>query len=96
MTPEIGLTKALSAIEPMADRNPIILIDGRAGSGKTFSREQLANADSNCRDTVSNARTIDVHIRRLRAKLPGYEDIVRTVRGTGYRYDKHPDVLVES
>jgi len=67
-----------------------------ANPGKTFSREQLANAESNCRDTVSNARTIDVHIRRLRAKLPGYEDIVRTVRGTGYRYDKHPDVLVES
>jgi DNA-binding response OmpR family regulator len=66
-----------------------------ANPGRTFSRDDLANADSNCRDKVSNARTIDVHIRRLRAKLPGYEDIVRTVRGTGYRFDKHPE-LVES
>lgn len=67
-----------------------------ANPGKTYSREDLANAESDCRDKVSNARTIDVHIRRLRAKLPGYEDIVRTVRGVGYRYDKHPDVLIES
>ena len=43
MTPEIGLTKALSAIEPMADRNPIILIDGRAGSGKTEFAKDLQN-----------------------------------------------------
>lgn len=40
-------------------------------------------------------RTIDVHVRRLRAKIEGYEDIVRTVRGEGYRFDKHPDVLIE-
>ena len=67
-----------------------------ANPGITYSRDDLANAESNCRDKVSNARTIDVHIRRLRAKLPGYEDIVRTVRGVGYRFDKHPDVLIES
>ena len=40
-------------------------------------------------------RTIDVHVRRLRAKIEGYEGIVRTVRGEGYRFDKHPDVLIE-
>jgi Response regulators consisting of a CheY-like receiver domain and a winged-helix DNA-binding domain len=67
-----------------------------ANPGVTYSRDDLANAESDCRDKVSNARTIDVHIRRLRAKLPGYEDIVRTVRGVGYRFDKHPDVLIES
>jgi DNA-binding response OmpR family regulator len=31
----------------------------------------------------------------LRAKIAGYEDIVRTARGSGYRFDKHPDVLIE-
>ena len=41
MSLEIGLTKALSAIEPMADRNPIILIDGRAGSGKSEFAKKL-------------------------------------------------------
>ncbi|MEI7419460.1 MAG: winged helix-turn-helix domain-containing protein [Actinomycetes bacterium] len=40
-------------------------------------------------------RTIDVHVRRLRAKIEGYESILRTVRGEGYRFDKHPDVLIE-
>lgn len=43
---------------------------------------------------VPNARTIDVHVRRLRMKLNGYEDIVRTVRGSGYRFDRHADVQI--
>lgn len=60
--------------------------------GRAFSRDDLATAPSECREAVSNARTIDVHIRRLRGKIPGYEDIIRTVRGIGYRFDRHPDV----
>jgi DNA-binding response OmpR family regulator len=36
-----------------------------------------------------------VHVRRLRAKIEGFEDIIRTVRGGGYRFDKHPDVAVD-
>ena len=39
-------------------------------------------------------RTIDVHVRRLRAKLGRHEDIVRTVRGVGYRFDRHADVSI--
>jgi two-component system phosphate regulon response regulator PhoB len=33
-------------------------------------------------------RTVDVHIRRLRKALSvdGHEDLVQTVRGTGYRF----------
>ncbi len=45
-------------------------------------------------DEVPNERTIDVHVRRLRAKLGAYEDIVRTVRGSGYRFDRHADVTI--
>lgn len=45
-------------------------------------------------DDVPNARTIDVHVRRLRSKLGAYEDIVRTVRGAGYRFDRHADVSI--
>ncbi|WP_167143112.1 winged helix-turn-helix domain-containing protein [Canibacter zhoujuaniae] len=41
-----------------------------------------------------NERTIDVHIRRLRIKLGQYGNIIRTVRGTGYRFDRHADVRV--
>ena len=43
---------------------------------------------------MPNARTIDVHVRRLRAKLGDYEEIVRTVRGSGYRFDRHADVVI--
>ena len=41
-----------------------------------------------------NSRTIDVYVRRLRAKLEPYPDIVRTVRGQGYRFDRHADVAI--
>ena len=45
-------------------------------------------------DETPNERTIDVHVRRLRSKLGAYEDIVRTVRGAGYRFDRHADVAI--
>ena len=65
--------------------------------GETISRRELVELiwdDED--DTAVNERTIDVHIRRLRSKIAGYEDIIRTVRGGGYRFDKHPDVTVDS
>lgn len=65
-------------------------------TGKTLSRDQIASISERCGESRPNSRTIDVHVRRLRSKIAGYEDIVRTARGTGYRFDKHPDVLIES
>ncbi len=65
--------------------------------GETISRREIIDiiwADDE--ENAPNDRTIDVHVRRLRAKIAGYEDIIRTVRGGGYRFDKHPDVLVEA
>ena len=41
-------------------------------------------------------RTVDAHIRRLRRRLGEYASVVRTMRGSGYRYDTHPDVTVWS
>jgi DNA-binding response OmpR family regulator len=63
--------------------------------GRTVSRNEIASISERCGEPTPNARTIDVHVRRLRAKIAGYEDIVRTARGKGYRFDKHPDVLIE-
>jgi DNA-binding response OmpR family regulator len=64
--------------------------------GQTVSREELIELVwSGDEANAPSDRTIDVHIRRLRAKITGYEDIIRTVRGGGYRFDKHPDVHVE-
>ena len=64
-------------------------------TGKTVSREEIASISERCGESKPNFRTIDVHVRRLRSKIAGYEDIVRTARGLGYRFDKHPDVLIE-
>ncbi|MDG2497500.1 MAG: winged helix-turn-helix domain-containing protein [Aquiluna sp.] len=64
-------------------------------TGETVSRQQIADISERCGETTPNARTIDVHVRRLRVKISGYEDVIRTVRGLGYRFDEHPDVLIE-
>ena len=64
--------------------------------GETISRRELVELVWNTDDaSAPNDRTIDVHIRRLRAKIAGFEDIIRTIRGGGYRFDSHPDVHVE-
>ena len=64
--------------------------------GRTVSREELIEALwSDATDgEIPSERTIDVHVRRLRVKLAQYQDIVRTVRGTGYRFDRHADVAI--
>ena len=64
--------------------------------GETISRRELVELVWNADDAAApNDRTIDVHIRRLRGKIAGFEDIIRTIRGGGYRFDSHPDVHVE-
>lgn len=64
--------------------------------GRTIERTELVSSlwSSADADEVPGERTIDVHVRRLRAKLGRYEDIVRTVRGIGYRFDRHADVVI--
>ena len=63
--------------------------------GRTIDRAELISSLWKAGDDeVPNERTIDVHVRRLRAKLGRYEDIVRTVRGVGYRFDRHADVSI--
>jgi hypothetical protein len=63
--------------------------------GQTISRAEIIRSLWRADDIdIPNDRTIDVHVRRLRSKLGRFEDIVRTVRGEGYRFDPHPDVTV--
>ncbi len=64
--------------------------------GRTIERAELISSLWNAADEedAPNERTIDVHVRRLRSKLGRYEDIVRTVRGVGYRFDRHADVSI--
>jgi DNA-binding winged helix-turn-helix (wHTH) protein len=64
--------------------------------GRTIERTELVSSlwEGSTDDDAPGERTIDVHVRRLRAKLGAYEDIVRTVRGVGYRFDRHADVAI--
>ena len=57
--------------------------------GRVFSRAQLLDNIWG-RDVFIEERTVDVHIRRLRAALePARQDgLIQTVRGVGYRLDR--------
>lgn len=55
--------------------------------GRVFTREALLNQVWGY-DYYGGTRTVDVHIRRIRAKLgPEHEHIVDTVRNVGYRFE---------
>lgn len=64
--------------------------------GRTIERSELVESlwDASDDDAAPGVRTIDVHVRRLRSKLGRFEEIVRTVRGAGYRFDRHADVTI--
>ena len=55
---------------------------------RVFSRERLLDAVWQ-HDPDIDARTVDVHIRRLRKALNagGHDDVIRTVRSAGYSLD---------
>ncbi|UTW54146.1 phosphate regulon transcriptional regulator PhoB [Kordiimonas sp. SCSIO 12610] len=57
--------------------------------GRVFSREQLLDSVWG-HDIYVEARTVDVHIRRLRKAMNEYgdPDYIRTVRSAGYALDK--------
>jgi len=59
--------------------------------GRVFSREQLLDSVWS-HDPDIDARTVDVHIRRLRQALNAGDrpDIIRTVRAAGYSLDAEP------
>lgn len=55
--------------------------------GRPFSRNELMET-SRGDDANSLERTIDVHVRSLRKKLGPLADLVETVRGIGYRFQR--------
>ncbi|MCV7313943.1 winged helix-turn-helix domain-containing protein, partial [Mycolicibacillus parakoreensis] len=53
--------------------------------GRVFTRAQLLQEVWGY-DFFGGTRTVDVHVRRLRAKLgPEYESLIGTVRNVGYK-----------
>ena len=54
--------------------------------GKVFTREQLLSRVWGY-EYYGGARTVDVHVRRLRAKLgEEHANLIQTVRSVGYRF----------
>jgi DNA-binding response OmpR family regulator len=54
--------------------------------GRVFNRQQLLQEVWGY-DYFGGTRTVDVHVRRLRAKLgPEHEALIGTVRNVGYRF----------
>jgi DNA-binding response OmpR family regulator len=57
--------------------------------GRVFSRAQLLQEIWGY-DYFGGTRTVDVHVRRLRAKLGAeHESLIGTVRNVGYKLDQH-------
>ncbi|NBR64576.1 MAG: DNA-binding response regulator [Micrococcales bacterium] len=54
--------------------------------GRVFTRDQLLSEVWGY-DYFGGTRTVDVHIRRLRAKLGDLEGLIGTVRNVGYRFN---------
>ena len=60
-----------------------------ANPGRAFDRETLLQKIWDT-DYAGETRTVDVHIRSLRAKLGAAGDCIETVRGVGYRMEDRP------
>lgn len=57
---------------------------------RVFTREQLLSEVWGY-DYFGGTRTVDVHVRRLRAKLGDLESLIGTVRNVGYRFNVFED-----
>lgn len=55
-------------------------------AGIALSREQILNAVWDY-DYLGDGRTVDTHIKKIRAKLGDQSDLIQTVRGLGYRFE---------
>ena len=53
--------------------------------GRVFTRDQLLSEVWGT-DYFGGTRTVDVHVRRLRAKLGEHEGLISTARGVGYGF----------
>jgi two-component system alkaline phosphatase synthesis response regulator PhoP len=55
-------------------------------NGRVLTRDTLLNKVWGY-DYYGDTRTVDVHVRRLRQKLGAAADYVKTIRGTGYKFN---------
>jgi len=87
-----ALTVNPATYEVFVDRTPVeltlkeyqLLLFLMRSAGRVFTREQLLDHVWG-HDYYGGTRTVDVHIRRLRAKTEMAGELFETVRGVGYR-----------
>jgi two-component system response regulator RegX3 len=66
-----------------------------ANAGRVLTRDTLIDRIWGT-DYVGDTKTLDVHIKRLRARIeddPGQPTRITTIRGLGYRYEAPKRVL---
>jgi two-component system OmpR family response regulator len=104
--PETGLTVDLTDRRVTIDGRPVKLAYREfalfahlaARPHQTLSRPTLLQsvwADRAGSRHISN-RTVDTHIRRIRAKLDDHASVLTTVRGQGYRFDPSAETRFRS
>lgn len=87
-----------------------LLVDGRAvdltrqefdlvaylarSAGRVVSRDELYEGAWRAQELSAETRTVDVHVRRVRAKS-GLDGLITTVRGVGYRLNALDGLRVE-
>ena len=67
-----------------------------SNTDRVHRRRDLLAAVWGVNDNYSGARTVDVHVRRVRQKLGDAAEVIQTVRGVGYLVASSGRVRVES
>ncbi|AMO61239.1 response regulator with CheY-like receiver domain and winged-helix DNA-binding domain [Mycolicibacterium phlei] len=99
---ETGLCVYRGAREVRIDGQPVrltyrefeLLCCLAASPARTVSRAELIATVWRDNPPADSLRTVDTHVRRLRAKLGRFAGVLTTVRGSGYRFDPRPDVYI--
>jgi DNA-binding response OmpR family regulator len=87
----------LSKHEVIFDNKPIELTSKEfdllecllRSKGRVLSRDYLMNEVWGY-DYYGGMRTVDVHIRRLREKIPVLSGVIQTVKNLGYKLKENP------
>lgn len=66
-----------------------------AHPSRVFTREQLLSEVWGY-DYFGGTRTVDVHVRRLRAKLGDMESVIGTVRNVGYKFTAQDEIRLDA
>lgn len=64
-----------------------LLVYFMENKGIALSREKILNSVWNY-DYFGDARTIDTHVKKLRSKMKGKGDLIKTVWGIGYKLEE--------